>query len=81
MPEVVYTAQALKALKRMPEADAQALAAKLEMHATDRKAGDVKRLKGSDLFRLRHGDYRAVFAATATALEVRSIAHRRDVYR
>ena len=45
------------------------------------KGGDVKRLKGSDLYRLRHGDYRAVFAVTATALEVRAVAHRREVYR
>lgn len=81
MLEVVYTVQALKALKRMPEADSKALVAKLERHASDRKSGDVKRLKGLDLYRLRHGDYRAVFAVSTAALDVRTIAHRRKVYR
>jgi mRNA interferase RelE/StbE len=81
MLEVVYAATALKALKRIAKADAVSIMAKIDAHALDRSSGDVKRLKGSDLYRLRHGDYRAVFAVTATALEVRAVAHRREVYR
>ena len=81
MLEVAYTATALKALKRIRKADAVSIMTKIEAHAVDRNSGDVKRLKGSDLYRLRHGDYRAVFAVVANTLEVRSVAHRRDIYR
>ncbi len=81
MLEVVYTITALKALRRIPANDAAAIMGKIDAYAADRTKGDVKRLKGSELFRLRHGDYRAVFAVTGNVLEVRTIAHRRDVYR
>ncbi len=81
MLEVVYTITALKALRRIPTDDAAAIMEKIDAYAADRAKGDVKKLKGSDFFRLRHGDHRAVFAVTGNVLEVRTIAHRRDVYR
>ena len=81
MLEIVYTVAALKALKGLPKIDAASIMTKIEAHAVDRTKGDVKKLKGSELFRLRHGDYRAVFAVTGSLLEVRNIAHRRDIYR
>ena len=81
MLDVVYTITALKALKRIPTDDAAAIMEKVDAYAADRTKGDVKKLKGSSLFRLRHGDYRAVFAVTGNVLEVRTVAHRREIYR
>lgn len=79
--EVQYAVTAIKALKRMPRGDALAVTAKIDAWAADRKSGDVKRLKGSQMYRLRHGDYRAVFSVSSSAIEVHNIAHRRDIYR
>jgi mRNA interferase RelE/StbE len=46
--------------------------------------GDVKRLKGTrgreDLFRLRVGDYRVVFARSQTEIRVTRILHRSEGY-
>lgn len=81
MLDVTYKIVALKALRRLPKADTAAIMTKIDAYAADQRGGDVKRLKGSDLYRLRHGDYRAIFAVTANTLEVREIAHRRDIYR
>jgi len=43
--------------------------------------GDVKRLKGSRLLRLRVGDHRVVFEEQGDRLAIVLVAHRRDVYR
>jgi mRNA interferase RelE/StbE len=46
--------------------------------------GDLKLLRGTrgreDLFRLRVGDYRIVFAMTATEIRVTRIIHRSEGY-
>lgn len=46
--------------------------------------GDVKRLRGTrgreDLFRLRVGDYRIVYALSATEIRVTRILHRSEGY-
>ncbi len=43
--------------------------------------GDVKALEGRDEYRLRVGNYRVLFVATANRIEVRRVRHRSEVYR
>lgn len=76
---VTYTAAATKALRKIPAADAAALRAKLG-HYAQTGEGDVKRLVGlQGRYRLRHGDWRAIFEIAGGVLVVK-IAHRREVY-
>jgi len=75
---VIYTSAARKGLRRMPAGDRSALMAKLDTYAASGD-GDVKRMVGSAFFRLRHGDWRAIFEIDAGVLVVR-VAHRREVY-
>lgn len=75
---VTFTAKALKDLKSVPVHDAKALAAKLEVFATT-GAGDVKKLQGRDEYRLRHGDWRALFEMRGDLIVVR-VLHRREAY-
>jgi mRNA interferase RelE/StbE len=42
---------------------------------------DVKPMTGSDVVRMRNGDYRIVFAETTTTLTVLAVGHRREIYR
>jgi mRNA interferase RelE/StbE len=78
--QVTLSRTAAKALRRMPRTDANALLAKLDLWATTGQ-GDVRPLSGaSGLFRLRHGDWRAVFEVREGVLAL-LIAHRREVYR
>lgn len=78
--QVTLSRTAIKALRHMPAQDAKALLAKLD-HWAQTGQGDVRALTGEPgLFRLRHGDWRAVFELREGVI-VLLIAHRREVYR
>ncbi len=80
MKTVTYTKTAIKALRKIPAKDSKAIMDKM----TDYAAGgsqDVKPLKGSDYFRLRHGDWRTVFSQDLEVIEVKTVAKRGEVYR
>ena len=80
MKAVSYTRTAIKALKKMPAKDRNAIMAKLDSYAAG-GVEDIVALKGSDLFRLRHGNWRAIFEEDGTVIAVLKIANRREVYR
>jgi mRNA interferase RelE/StbE len=80
MKAVTYTRTAIKALKAMPGKDSKAIIAKLANHAAGGHE-DVKALQGSDLYRLRHGNWRAVFSQDGTVVAVLNVAKRGEVYR
>lgn len=76
---VTYTNAAVKALRKMPASDAKVLVEKLEVYAATGD-GDVKRLVGlQGRYRLRHGDWRAIFEIQDGVLVVK-VAHRREIY-
>jgi mRNA interferase RelE/StbE len=80
MKTVSYTRTAVKALKTMPKKDAEAVMSKLANYAAG-GTEDVKALKGSDYFRLRHGNWRAVFSQDGVVITVLNVAKRGEVYR
>lgn len=80
MKTVTYTRTAIKDLRSVPAKDREAIMAKMDRYAAD-GTGDVKALKGSDLYRLRHGDWRAVFDQDGKVIEVIRVAKRGEVYR
>jgi mRNA interferase RelE/StbE len=80
MKTVSYARTAIKALKAMPARDRDAVLAKMDDYAAG-GVQDVKPLKGSDLWRLRHGNWRVVFSQDGTVIAVIRIANRREVYR
>ena len=41
---------------------------------------DIKRLKGSDDFRLRVGDYRVIFAIEQNKIQILKVGHRKNIY-
>ncbi|MDH2325991.1 type II toxin-antitoxin system RelE/ParE family toxin [Cereibacter sp. SYSU M97828] len=76
--QLIITRTAEKALRRMPGKDAAALIEKLKGYAQTGQ-GDVKKLVGQPYYRLRHGDWRAIFEIEGDVIVIR-IAHRREVY-
>tara|TARA_Y100000815_G_scaffold244735_2_gene243187 strand:+ start:860 stop:1096 length:237 start_codon:yes stop_codon:yes gene_type:complete len=77
--QVTYSRTATKDLRKMPAKDRTALMDKLDTYAAT-GAGDVKALQGRAGFRLRHGQWRAIFDINGDIVVVR-IAHRREVYK
>ena len=85
MLTLTILARAAKQLAKVPRGDAGAIMAKLEAYAADRAAPlDVKPLKGEkNVFRLRHGDWRALFEVDVKArtMVVVDVVNRRDAYK
>lgn len=79
MKDVVYSAGARRALRGLPTEVRQRIVGKLERYART-GAGDVKAMSGSDLLRLRSGDYRALFAEDVTRIAIVSVGHRSSIY-
>lgn len=82
--ELRYTREAEKGLAAMPKADARRIIAKLEQLAEDpRKMAGVKKLVDREGYRLRSGDWRAVFTLEHGKLIVTVIAisNPREAYR
>ncbi|MEK6935503.1 MAG: type II toxin-antitoxin system RelE/ParE family toxin [Nanoarchaeota archaeon] len=44
-------------------------------------SADIKRLQGSDLFRLRVGDYRIIFEINKELITILKIGHRKNIYK
>jgi mRNA interferase RelE/StbE len=67
-------------LDRLPVADATRVLRKIRRLAHG-LTGDVKRLQNADYgFRLRMGNYRALFDVENGQILVRKVGHRKDVY-
>lgn len=79
---LAYSKAAINTLRRMPANQSSLIQNKLRAYAADPKsqAANVKLLKGSELRRLRVGDWRAIFEESADAIVVIKIGSRGAVY-
>ncbi|MGK2958062.1 MAG: type II toxin-antitoxin system RelE family toxin [Acidimicrobiales bacterium] len=80
--EVTYTSTALKQLSGVARKQAQLIVAKVDQYAADPAslANQVKRLKGTNVLRLRVGAYRVIFTKNGVVLMVLKIGHRSENY-
>lgn len=82
--ELTYTRDAAKDLAGLPKADARRIVAKLEAVAVDpRNAPGVRKLTGREGYRVRSGDWRALFLLDHGRLVVTvvKVDKRSDAYR
>ena len=77
---LVFTTVSGRAFWKLPEPVQESVTRKLYLYGLTGE-GDVKRMTGSDVVRMRNGDYRIVFAETTTTLTVLAVGHRREIYR
>jgi mRNA interferase RelE/StbE len=81
---LTYTRTALRGLRDLPTDDRQRMVDRLEAYAADPDAPDhdVVPLTGTpNGFRLRAGNWRALFTVNGREMAVYRIAHRREAYR
>ncbi len=79
--EIELKPRALKDLQALPKTTQRRIVAKIEGLAED-LAGDVKRLTSfTPEYRLRVGDYRALFEVEGNQVILYRILHRKDAYR
>ena len=82
--EVRVKRSALKALARLPKADVKRVRAAIYGLADEPRPRGCKKLEGfADLWRVRVGRYRVIYAVEDDVLTVAvlEVGHRRDVYR
>jgi len=78
---VVLLPKAIKDLKKIPKADASRIAAQLQL-LEGGLAGDVKKLTNyTPEYRLRIGNYRALFEVEKNRIIVYRIKHRKEAYK
>ncbi|SDG41691.1 mRNA interferase RelE/StbE [Limimonas halophila] len=83
--EVAYTRRAAKDLKKLDRTVASEIAAQLAAYANgeERACNKVKPLRNEDGYRIRIGDYRAIFTIEETGqpqMVVHTVGHRRNIY-
>lgn len=80
--QLEFKPKAVKDLDKLPREIAGRVIQKLESLRSGLKSGDVKRLTNfSPEYRLRVGDYRALFEVEGTSIVVYRVIHRREAYR
>jgi mRNA interferase RelE/StbE len=80
---IFFTRKANRAFRRLPPAAATTLRRRLERMAEDpeRRDVDIKRLKGRPGYRLRFGDWRAIYDLDGDTIVVIAIGPRGEIYR
>jgi mRNA interferase RelE/StbE len=81
---VEFTSSAQREYLRLPKPDRQRVGQRIELLANNpRPAGCTKLAGAKNLWRIRCGDYRVIYAIEDAALivAVAKVGHRRDVYR
>jgi mRNA interferase RelE/StbE len=81
--EVKLLPAARRALRKLPNAVQDRIQPVIDTLADDPRPHGVSKLTGSDLYRVRSGDYRIVYEIHDTVLVVVvvTVGHRSEVYR
>ena len=82
--ELEFVASALRDLKHVPEADRRRMRDRLAAYAAtprDPRHDVAKLVNRPELYRLRAGDWRAIFQLKGEVVRVLEVRHRREIYR
>ena len=81
---IEYKKSVEKELRKLPSTQLKSIVAKIRTLATNpHPEGSVKLRGSSDLFRIRHADYRVIYQIQNEKLTILvvKVGHRREVYR
>ena len=80
MFHIEWTARALKEAEKLESEVFRRIFQKVDELKEDPFSKDIKRLKGETSFRLRVGDYRAIFEIERDTIFITKIGHRKNIY-
>ena len=80
MFKIEWKEHALTQLEKLESILVQRIIKKVEELSDDPFSKDIKRLKGSNDFRLRVGDYRIIFSIEKDLITILKVGHRKSVY-
>jgi mRNA interferase RelE/StbE len=81
--EIHFKKSVYKELKSLSKADLKKILAKIKQLAEVPRPIDTQKLTGSELYRVRQGEYRIIYSIQDNELliHVIKVGHRKDVYR
>ena len=80
MFQIDWKEHAIENLNKLEASISQRIFKKVEELADNPFSKDIKRLKGSDDFRLRVGDYRIIFSIEGNLITILMVGHRKNIY-
>ena len=80
MYNIEWKEHPLRELERLDGSMARRILKKVEELSENPFSKDIKKLKGSDDFRLRVGDYRIIFAIEQNTIQILKVGHRKNIY-
>lgn len=80
MYRIIWDEVALDAIEKLESFVSGRISKKVRELENDPFSKDIKRLKGSNDFRLRVGDYRVIFSIEGDLITILKIGHRKNVY-
>jgi mRNA interferase RelE/StbE len=84
MYTILYKKSVEKDLRKLPAAHREIIILKIQALATDPRPSSITKLRGaSNLYRIRHTDYRIIYQLNDDELIVLvvKVGHRREIYR
>jgi mRNA interferase RelE/StbE len=80
MYNIEWKENALRELEKLESSLTRRILKKVDELSENPFSKDIKKLKGSDDFRLRVGDYRIIFFIEKDLIQILKIGHRKNIY-
>ena len=78
--QIFYEKEALKELDKLEPSISRRIIKKIDEISENLSSCDIKKLKGSNDYRLRVGDYRIIFIFDRDIIKILKIGHRKNIY-
>ena len=78
--QIFYEKEALKELDKLETSISRRIIKKIDEMSENPSSCDIKKLKASDYYRLRVGDYRIIFIFDKDLIKILKIGHRQQIY-
>ena len=78
--QIFYEKEALKELDRLEPIICRRIIKKIDEMSENSSSCDIKKLKSSDNYRLRVGDYRILFIFDTNIIKILKVGHRKHIY-
>ena len=80
MYKIEWKEHAIKDIEKLEGTVVRRVIKKVDELSEDPFSKDIKRLKGSNDYRLRVGDYRVIFSIDQDIIQILKAGHRRNIY-
>ena len=78
--KIIWDEKAYDSLNKLEPVISRRILKKVEGLSENPFSKDIKKLKGSDDFRLRIGDYRIIFSIEKDTIQILKVGHRKNIY-